>query len=125
MRKEVAKGLRMSGIVLDEDRVLRAMERELEGRYIPAKKKKDNTFTAGSTVQSGEDFLRLRQVVYQNIREMAEDLTKGKVAPLPARGGKVKDPCSYCPYHQLCNNAGGTVFREVGSGEKEGKEAEE
>lgn len=125
VRKEVAKGLRMSGIVLDEDRVLRAMERELEGRYIPAKKKKDNTFTAGSTVQSGEDFLRLRQVVYQNIREMAEDLTKGKVAPLPARGGKVKDPCSYCPYHQLCNNAGGTVFREVGSGEKEGKEAEE
>ena len=62
-------------------------------------------------VQSGEDFLRLREVVYQNIREMAEELTKGKIAPLPARGGRVKDPCSYCGFGPLCNNAGGAVFR--------------
>ena len=123
VRREVSKGLRMSGIVLDEDRVLRAMERELEGKYIPAKKKKDETFTAGSMVQSGEDFLRLREVVYQNIREMAEELTKGKIAPLPARGGRVKDPCSYCGFGPLCNNAGGPVFRDVGTGKK-GKEEE-
>lgn len=123
VQEQVSKGLRMSGIVLDEDRVLRAMERELEGKYIPAKKKKDQTFAAGSMVQSGEDFLRLREVVYRNIREMAEQLSRGKVAPLPIRGKSVKNPCSYCPYGPLCNNAGGPVFREVGA-EQEAEEGE-
>lgn len=123
VREQVSKGLRMSGIVLDEDRVLRAMERDLEGRFIPVKRKKDQTFAAGSMVQSGEDFVRLRDIVYQNIREMAEDLSQGKVAPLPVRGKTVKNPCSYCPYGKTCNNASGEAFREVGEegGEKDEK----
>lgn len=126
VQQEVSKRLRMSGIVLDEDRVLRAMERDLEGKFIPAKKKKDQSFTAGSMVQSGEDFLRLREVVYRNIQTMAEDLLRGKVSPMPARGKTVKDPCSYCQFGQLCNNAGGPIFRAVGEEQDEdGKEAEE
>ena len=122
IQAQVSKGLRMSGIVLDEDRVLRAMERDLEGKFIPVKRKKDQTFAAGSMVQSGEEFLRLREIVYQNIRQMAEDLSQGKVAPLPVRGKTVKNPCSYCPFGKTCNNANGAVFREVGEegGEKDG-----
>lgn len=122
VREQVSRGLRMSGLVLDEDRVLRAMERELEGRFIPVKRKKDQTFAAGSMARSGEDFLRLRQIVYQNIREMAEHLSQGKVAPLPVRGKTVKNPCSYCPYGKTCNNSSGAVFREIGEEDEEKNE---
>ncbi len=125
IREQVSKGLRMSGVVLDEDSVLRAMERDLEGRFIPVKKKRDDTLSGSSKVQSEEDFVRLRQLVYQNIREMAEGLIQGRVAPCPVRGGKVKDPCSYCDYSQLCNNAGGKKFREILGEESEREGGEE
>lgn len=119
IQAQVSKGLRMSGVVLGEDHVLRAMEQDLAGRFIPVKRKKDDTLSDGSQVQSGEDFLRLRELVYRNIREMAEDLLRGRVAPCPVRGGKVKDPCAGCNYPQLCNNAGGKVFREILGEERE------
>ena len=113
----------MKGIVLDEEHVLRAMEADLAGRFIPVRKKKDNTFYKDSQVKSGEEFLRIRELVYQNIREMAEDLTQGHIAPLPVRGKSGKDPCSYCEYRQLCGNADGPVFREI-CGEQKGEEEE-
>lgn len=122
VRQTVSKSLRMNGLVLSDDRVLRAMERELEGRFIPVKKKKDETFTAASQVKSGEEFLELRRIVYENIREMAEELTQGKVAPMPVRWKSGKTPCSYCDYRQLCGNAEGTVFRGIGAGDEEGGE---
>ena len=77
VREKVAKSLRMSGVVLDDDSVLRAMEQDLEGRFIPVKQKKDSSLFSDSKVKSGEEFLKLREVVYRNIREMAENLTKG------------------------------------------------
>ncbi len=121
VREKVAKSLRMSGVVLDDDSVLRAMEQDLEGRFIPVKQKKDSSLFSDSKVKSGEEFLKLREVVYRNIREMAENLTKGHVAPCPVRGGKVKNPCSYCEFGQLCNNAGGAVFRELFEGMPDGE----
>ena len=55
---------------------------------------------------------------------MAEELTRGRVAPLPVRWKSGKLPCSYCDFRLLCGNLGGRICREMGSG-KEKKEGEE
>ncbi len=123
VRETITKGLRMSGIVLEEEPVLRAMEQELEGKYIPAKRKKDESFTSDSHVKSGEEFQKLRQMVYRNIREMAEDLTQGHIAPMPVRWKSGRMPCAYCDYRALCGNGEGTAFRELR--DKEEKSGEE
>lgn len=112
VRREVAKKLQMSGLVLEEENVLRAMEHDLEGKFIPVQKKKDGAFTAASRTGTRQEFAEIRRLVYQNIREMAENLLRGKVGPLPARSPRM-NPCDYCDYKQLCNNAGGSLCREL------------
>ena len=112
-------------MVLNEDHVLRAMEQELAGRFIPVKQKLNAGLSENSRVKSGEEFLKIREMVYRNIQEMAENVTRGHIAPCPVRGGKVKDPCSYCDFRRLCNNAGGGVFREILTGEETEKGGEE
>ena len=120
VRREVDRRLQMSGLVLGEENVLRAMERELEGKYIPVQKKKDDTFTAASKTGSREEFAQIRQLVYQNIREMADELLGGRVSPRPAKSPRL-DPCDYCDYRQLCNAAArpGEGQEETGKGEDE------
>lgn len=112
VREELARKLRMSGVVLDDEHVLRAMERELEGKYIPVKQKRDQSYTATSRVESREGFSELRRQVYDHVAEMARQIRKGEVAPLPARNSRL-NPCQNCDYCHLCNDCKGPVFRDI------------
>lgn len=99
----VNKALRMKGMLLEDETVLRAMEQELGGVYIPAELTQKGELSKRSNVYSREVFEKLRETVYGNITGMGTDLLAGKVAPLPVQGGGY-DPCGYCPYAGLCNN---------------------
>ena len=115
---EVNESLRMKGMLLEDEDILRAMEQQLAGVYIPAKIKQNGEFYRGSRVYSREVFAKLRETVYGNIEQMGTDLLAGKVAPCPARGGS-SEPCSYCPYAGLCNNTEPEApHRELGGKEE-------
>ncbi len=121
-REAVENTLRMKGILLDDEAVLQAMERELEGKYIPAKRKRgSHELTASSRVKTAEEFQAIRQMVYDNIREMATYLTRGEVEPMPVRSSSL-NPCDVCDYGILCNNQNTSRCREIsgaGDGEEE------
>ena len=105
-------------MLLEDEDILRAMEPQLAGVYIPAKIKQNGEFYRGSRVYSREVFAKLRETVYGNIEQMGTDLLAGKVAPCPARGGS-SEPCSYCPYAGLCNNTEPEApHRELGGKEE-------
>jgi len=115
---EVNESLRMKGMLLEDEDILRAMEQQLAGVYIPAKIKQNGEFYRGSRVYSREVFAKLRETVYGNIEQMGTDLLAGKVAPCPARGGS-SEPCNYCPYAGLCNNTEPEApHRELGGKEE-------
>lgn len=119
---KVNTDLRMKGLVLEDEAVLRAMERDLAGVYIPAGLTGKGTFSKTSKLQSREEFSKLRELVYGNITEMSNQLSSGKIGPLPVKNGK-HSPCDYCKYAALCNNSGpGGRCREM---EKSGEEEEE
>ena len=60
IKKEVDKQLRMSGLVLDNNEIIQAMEASARGKFIPASLNKDGTPGRFSSVLGEED---LRQVL--------------------------------------------------------------
>lgn len=119
LRPELEKELTMNGLLLDDEQILRAMERGLDGKYIPVTARDSGELKAAAgTLSSREGFKRLRDTVQGHIREMARALRAGEISPRPFRKGK-KTACDWCDYGRLCGNCGGPVFRDVRGGEEE------
>ena len=89
---------------------------ELQRSFPP----EENGFVNAAYGMTREEFAQIRQLVYQNIREMADELLGGRVSPRPAKSPRL-DPCDYCDYRQLCNAAArpGEGQEETGKGEDE------
>jgi ATP-dependent helicase/nuclease subunit B len=100
-KKEHMKGWRMSGLLLDDYEVLRGMERELAGVYIPVKLGRDGKPDIASQIASAAEFAALARKVELQITTMAEELSAGKIAakPIQTSGGLT---CEYCDYPALC-----------------------
>ena len=106
------KSLKMSGLLLEDERILHAMEEELAGKYIPATTVKSGKLSASSKVKSKKEMEHIAKIVDENIVKMGEALTKGEIAPLPVRGSGMM-PCEYCDYQVLCKNKGTTNYRNI------------
>ncbi len=105
------KFYRMSGVVLKELKVLRAMEENIAGIYIPAKLKsgseKNGTFELDkvkSRCLTRPQFERLRRHVKELLEKMAADLLDGDVSALPLNYDSQKDVCRFCDYKEICGN---------------------
>lgn len=103
--------LKTSGLVLSDMKVLDAMEKGVEGNYIPVKMKKSGELYADSSCISREAMERLRDFSYRKLKEMAEMLLAGNAEAVPlVYGGTV--PCTYCNYVNICDNSKLERFRE-------------
>ena len=107
---EVVKGktksaFKMSGMVLNNLDVIKAMEKDLEGVYIPAGVDKKGNVTGN--VISLESFTNLKNKVNELIKEMASKLQSGEINAVP-----VKDGCAYCNYKDVCRREENDAIRE-------------
>ena len=105
------KFYRMSGVVLKELKVLRAMEENIAGIYIPAKLTADavkkGTFELDkvrSRCLTRPQFERLRTHIQELLENMASDLLDGDVSARPLKYDPQKDVCTYCDYKEICGN---------------------
>lgn len=124
--REREQHYRMRGLVVDDEQVLLAMERDLGGKYLPVKVKKaayDQHHTLLPTVfseqganeslfesrtleslvtyeQMGRLFTRIETMLLQ----MAAELYRGDIKPFPLREDAANgiNPCRYCDYRLLC-----------------------
>lgn len=95
--------MRMDGLLLMDDEVLRAMEQELSGRFIPVRKTKDDRLDAASRshIATQEEMELIRSHVLQNAGRVADALCAGTIDNLPlARPGRLA--CDYCEYAAVC-----------------------
>ncbi len=90
----------MNGLVLDDPKIIRAMEKNTLGIYIPAKIKNGGEISSDS-VASQEDFKEIRKTIENNLREMGTALQDGNFNPTPT-SAKNYDACKYCPYIAIC-----------------------
>lgn len=109
---EEGRKLKMNGIVLDDENVIRGMEEKAGGIFIPVKLKKDGTPDAHSRLISLEEMGKLRNEVEHLVAQMAALLRRGSTRINPTVAGG-KDPCDSCDYRAVCGMEAGEEKQTV------------
>ncbi|MBQ3330142.1 MAG: PD-(D/E)XK nuclease family protein [Ruminococcus sp.] len=101
IRAEVLKKYMMKGVILDDAEVVAHMERDGEGKYIPAKLK-DGTVTASAgSLATLEELGAIFRRIDTLTAQMAQSLYDGDVAARPLKSKKY-DGCAFCAYQAVC-----------------------
>ena len=111
LEKKRTAAMRMNGLLLDNPEILRAMEADAAGVFIPAKLNARGETDSRSSVASLAQFGQLKRRVEHLLTGMAQTLREGDIAAVPA-GGEV-DGCRYCPYRAVCGHEEGDEIREI------------
>ena len=103
VEKEVLDALKMKGLLLKDARVVRAMDKDIEGYslVIPAAFKNDGNFKATSDVVTEEEFTLLREYVNKKMVELCEEMLSGDIKIQPAKHSN-RTQCEYCDFSSIC-----------------------
>ncbi len=112
MEAKQTRAMRMNGLLLDDEQVLRAMERDIKGVFIPVIQNVDGRMRAGSPIASLEQLGALGRRAEKLLAEMAQTLRDGNIDAAPfVQKDNTKDPCEYCPYKAVCGHEIGDRVR--------------
>lgn len=100
IEKEHARDFKMNGMVLEDETVLRGMERRMEGAFIPAKMTQSKGMTG--TLITAAQLGRLTEKLEGLLREMGQTLHAGGISPYPVAGAGYSDTCKWCDYKTVC-----------------------
>ncbi|QGU96297.1 helicase-exonuclease AddAB subunit AddB [Clostridium bovifaecis] len=102
IEKEIMKALKMKGLLLADPKVVKEMDRGIDGSslIIPARINKDGNL-GKSSVGTEEQFKMLREHVKKKLVEVCESMLKGEIRISPIKS-KDADTCSYCIYSAVC-----------------------
>lgn len=91
---------KMDGLVVDDKKVINAMEKEANGIYIPVKSTKDG-FSSISSLITKDQLDNLRSYSKKLLMLMGKNLAEGNIEAVPLTDGKIL-PCNYCDYIDIC-----------------------
>ena len=118
---EVSKQLRMDGLVLDDPDVIKGMEKEAEGKYLPVALKKGIP-SGREHVASASELENALRYIRSLISSMARTLQKGDIPALPLSGRY--DACEWCPYRAVCGHERDDGTREMEKWDRDAVTAE-
>lgn len=101
--KKVAETLKRHGMAIDDTEVLRMMERNLAGKYIPVTVKRDGSLRSSLTLESLESIGKLMDQVCRTASELAYGMKCGNVSARPLKDRK-HDGCLFCQHRPICRN---------------------
>ncbi|MDD3364993.1 MAG: PD-(D/E)XK nuclease family protein, partial [Syntrophomonas sp.] len=103
IEKEIAKKLKMTGLALEDVRLVRQLDREIgkSSEIIPVALTKDEGFTKNSSVLAQEDFMALIFHVEGLLQEIGREIMRGKVKIEPINDSR-RNACAFCPYRAFC-----------------------
>lgn len=96
------KDLRRSGLILNDDFIIDAMEHGDEPEYLPVKYKKDGSLHAGSSVADIEQFAAMRGHIDKRMIELAREISAGSIEAIPCFAAEDNNACLFCPYDGIC-----------------------
>jgi len=94
-----------SGVFLSTEEILRAMEPDLQGKYIPVKEKKEGVIQENNLLDA-EGFALMYKSLTDTISEIVGRMAQGNAEALPLKHGD-KFPCEYCKLKMVCQNIEG------------------
>lgn len=101
LEKEADKKLRMNGLVIGDEAVIRGMEEQAAGKYIPVALK-DGKITRGENAVNYVEMNAIVDHLKKLVGDMAETLYSGDVDADPLKGDY--DACRWCPYFPVCGH---------------------
>lgn len=117
------KAYRMDGLVVDDPDIVRAMEKDARGVFIPVRMKADGSFYKTEKLASLEKMGRIKTHIDNIIIDMANTLYAGDVDACPIEDGGMS-PCTYCDYAAVCRKDRNARTRQLARPEGEFFEAE-
>ncbi len=91
-----------TGIVLGDEEVIEAMDKEKKGRYAPAYVN-DKGVLKGTFAEGEEAYEPIKKSLDAFLCKVGNELTRGDAASLPV-GYKSSSPCQYCTMKPLCRH---------------------
>ncbi|EHI96979.1 ATP-dependent helicase/deoxyribonuclease subunit B [Clostridium sp. DL-VIII] len=103
VQEEVLSALKMRGLVLKDARVVRAMDKDIDGYslIIPAAFKNDGDFKSNSDVVTEEEFILLREYVNKKMIDLCEEMLSGEIKIQPIKNAN-RTYCEYCDFSSIC-----------------------
>ena len=101
VERQVVSKLSRRGLLLDDKDVLSAMERELSGKYLPVKIKKDGSFGGAGALCTLEGFGKLLGSIEETVRDIGREIRSGNASAHPMKQKK-HDACAHCPLGPVC-----------------------
>lgn len=98
--KKISDNYKMNGLLLDDSRVIKGMDKTGDGVYIPVKIKDGKPYSAKS-LATLEQFGKIFKKLDLTVAEMGRELYGGKIEASPVKGSH--DACEYCPYGSVCS----------------------
>ena len=100
------RNYRLKGFVLNNEKIIRAMDREFasESDVIPVKIKKDETYAAAANGRlfSGDEFRELCNQVNEQVGRICSEILSGNIKAAPVQESTLKTACTYCNYRSVC-----------------------
>lgn len=110
-RAALESGFVMNGLLLDDQTVLWAMEKDLKGRFLPVSVGK-NKLKGEKYLASLSDFENLEWYAIRLMEAMENSLLAGEIAPDPIlEDGRL--PCEYCEFRAVCGHEDADACRTV------------
>lgn len=104
------KSYAMSGLLLNDERILCAMEKDLNGKFIPVSQGKNGL--KGKYLATLKEFAALERYTESLVEQMGVGLYRGEISPDPVQAG-MTSPCSYCDYRAICGHEPSDGCRSV------------
>lgn len=98
--KKRLKSCAMKGIVLNNTEVVKAMDENLAGDFVPAKLGRNGL--DGSLISLSQ-LEKLKEKADAVLSDMADALHAGQIDAVPAYGKNYKSVCNYCDYKSVCS----------------------
>ena len=108
--KKVMKEYRMRGVILDDEDIIGAMERDKKGVYIPVSFKGDTVYSGSDSLASLEQLGAIFRRIDVLLTQMAKALYSGDVGAVPLKGEY--DGCEYCRFKAVCLRDEGEPYRD-------------
>lgn len=100
---QIATAFKRSGLLLDNDEIIYAMEKNPGAAYLPVKVK-DGKISAGDSLATLEQFGSLEKYIRRLTADNVNCLKKGNIDVNPYNLGK--DSCEYCDNYPICRYEG-------------------
>ena len=95
--------LKMKGVVNAEEGIVEKLDKYMGSKssVVPVERKKDGSFSARSSVMSGEELKTISEYVNHKVKRIGQEILAGRIEVDPYEKGQAQ-ACAYCAYKKVC-----------------------